>query len=340
MSLNIKTVLLFFVLVLSVNSCKNPTENSTNSKNENDEPNIEEITKKIEANDDNPDLYIQRAKLYQKEGNLNDAITDAQKACQLDNKKYENYLFLADLFLAANQVQGTISSLNAVLGVEPNHVEANLKMSELNLMFKRYDDAIKYANIVLETDVYNSKAHFLRGFTFKEYGDTTKAVTSFSEAVKQNPEYYEAYVELGIIFSAKKDPIAVEYFKNAINLGRPLVDAHYNLAMFYQENGFPDKAIEVYKNIIQLKPDYTFAYYNMGYIYLTFKGDPLTASNYFTKSIEFKPDYTEAYYNLGLCYEELKRYSEAQAALKNALKYTVNYEPAIEALNRIDEKLR
>jgi len=332
-----KSLLLFvlFLLTLSFSSCNN--DKSTDTK---EGTPLEEATKAIEKDADNPKLYIQRAEIYEKKQDFNNAIIDVQKAIQLDNTNYDNFLKLADLFLATNQIQGCINSLNAILADDPKHIGANLKMAELNLMFKRYSAALTSANTVLTNDPYNSKAFFIKGFTLKESGDTASAIRNFIEAIKNNPEYYEADVELGNLFRSKKDPIAISYYQNAIKLKPKNTDAYYNLGIFYQENDMLNKAQEAYRKIIELDPKFPYSYFNIGYILLEVSRTPDEAVKYFAKAIEQKPDYYEAHYNLGLCLEEMGDIQNARESYKNALKYHNNYPKAIEGLNRIDEIMK
>jgi tetratricopeptide (TPR) repeat protein len=321
-----------FVVFLALQACN---QSSLNSDGTEKTP-LELLNQEIENNSDNPVLYFKRSEIYKEKLDYQKAINDLQMAIQYDNKNLDYYLSLADLFLLTNQVQGTINSINSVLIVEPKHVEANLKMAELNLMFKRYTEAVKSANIVLEADPYNSKAHFIKGYTFKEFGDTAKSIGSFLEAVKQDPEFYNAYVELGILFSHKKDPICITYFNNAIEVNPTKTDSYYNLGIFYQENDMLNEAQDTYRKLNEIDPKFPYSYFNMGYILLEISGVPEEAAPYFAKAIENKPDYFEAHYNLGLCLERVGNMTEAAKSYQNALKYQQNYPKAIEALNRVD----
>lgn len=331
-------LLSLFIIVLMIVSFSSCGSNKTTDTKKGTP--LEEATKAIEKDTENPQLYIKRAEIYEKNQDLNNAILDVQKAIQLDNTNYDNFLKLADLFLATNQIQGCINSLNAILANDPKHIGANLKMAELNLMFKRYSAAITSANTTLESDPYNAKAFFIKGFTLKESGDTAKAILNFIEALKNNPEYYQADVELGNLFRTKKDPIAITYYQNAININPTNTDAYYNLGIYYQENDMLNKAQEAYRKIIEIDPKFPYSYFNIGYILLEVSRTPDEAVSYFAKAIEQKPDYYEAHYNLGLCLEEMGDLQNARESYKNALKYYNNYPKAIEGLNRVDELMK
>ena len=322
-------VLFLTVILSSCNGVKNPGSKPQSP--------LDSLSALIRENPDKPELYMKRAALYEKKQHYNEAIVDVQKAVQLDNKNYDNFLKLADLFLATNQIQSCINTLNAVLANDPKNVKANLKMAELNLMFKRYTHTIKSANKALETDPYNARAFFIKAYALKEYGDTSKAIRNYMEAVKNNPDYYEAYVELGNLFRAKKDPVAEKYYQNAIEIKPENTDAYYNLGIYYQQNDMLNKAQDAYKKIIEINPEYPYSYFNIGYILLEISRTPDEAAPYFAKAIKQKPDYYEAHFNLGLCFEEMGDLIKARECYTNALKYNNNYPKAIKGLNRIDE---
>ena len=56
----------------------------------------------------------------------------------------------------------------------------------------------------LKIDETIAKGYFLKGMCYKESGDTTRAISSFQTACEQDNQYYDAYVETGRLFAAKK----------------------------------------------------------------------------------------------------------------------------------------
>ena len=101
-------------------------------------------------------------------------------------------------------------------------------------------------------------------------------------------------------------------------------DAHYILAICYDDQGDMDKAIEEYNNTINADPTFASAYYYCGLIYVYQLGD-------YDKAISYLEDYaTHAYYDydkglanfeLGNCYFDLEDYRKAGEYYKKTLKY-------------------
>jgi tetratricopeptide (TPR) repeat protein len=212
-------------------------------------------------------------------------------------------------------------------------------MAEMSLVIRDYDKTLYYIDRALKVDELESKAYLLRGVVMIENGDTVRGIKNFMKAIDVNQDYFEANLQLGILYAAKKNELAIDYFNNAINISPGNIDVMYYLAMFYQETGRFEKAIQEYNVILENDPEFYISFYNIGYINLVHFNDYESAIEYFTKAIDIKPDYAEAYYNRGFAYELLQDVENSQKDYRKTLELHANYEKAIEGLNRIDDYL-
>ena len=80
----------------------------------------------------------------------------------------------------------------------------------------------------------SAKAYYDSGNTHIEQGEYDKAIASYKEATRLNPDYAEA---------------------------------HFNLGNTYFRQGELDKAIASYKEVIRIDPNYEKAHYNLGVAY-------------------------------------------------------------------------
>jgi tetratricopeptide (TPR) repeat protein len=151
--------------------------------------------------------------------------------------------------------------------------------------------------------VHRAKAYFIKGFVFSQTHDTSRAISSFQTCVEQEPEYYDAFIQLGILFEAKRSPLAVEYYNRALKLRPTSTEALYDRGKFFQDNGELDKAIDDYNSIIKIDPGYKDAYFNLGYIEVNSHKNYQKAIEYFSKAIDRDKYYAAAFYNRGYCYE-------------------------------------
>jgi tetratricopeptide (TPR) repeat protein len=237
------------------------------------------------------------------------------------------------------KTQNCSDALNHALTLDPKSNEALLKLGKLNLVIKEYKTAFDYLNKALELQPVNPEAYFNRAIGLLEKGDTVKAVDDLKKAVDQNQKYYEAYLELGDLYSVKKDKMAADYFKNALSVRPNDKIARYMLGMYYQETGNYDPAIQAYQALMKTDSAYRNAPYNIGYIYLVNYKDFGKAVEYFSKALRIDPGYFEAQFNRGYAYELSGQYDKARVDYEKVLKIKANYEKAIDGLNRLDKTL-
>jgi len=292
------------------------------------------------ANDSlNPELYNERAKFYLDNAEFSQAFKDIRTALDIDSSYSEYYLTLADVYLGMGKLKKTGQSLEKAIHLDSKNVNAYLQLAELSIVIRDYKKALIQIDKALKIDELASKGYLLRGVVMLETGDTIKGIRNLQRAIDVNQDYFEAHVQLGMLYAGKNNKLAVDYFNNALNIQPNNMDVMYALAMYYQNNGEYENAVSKYKSILEIDPSFFIAYYNMGYIYLVYLKDYDQAIEYFTKAIDLQSDYADAYYNRGFAWELKNNVNKAREDYKNALKYQPNYEKAIEGLNRIDVHL-
>ncbi len=298
--------------------------------------NIEELSLEIENNPDDVTLLTKRAELYNQKSNYDKAIADLQKAVNISPDSSSYYIIMADMFMKTGKAKNALGVLKKATTINPKSVDAWIKLGEIHLMFRKYQEVFDYANKALEVNPYSDIAYFLKAYTFKEMKDTNMAILNFQECLKNNPQNYNANIELGIIFMSLRNPLAITYFNNAIAIDSIKIDAYYDLGLYYQNNDMLNEAISTYKEITIINPQFPSSYYNIGYIYLELLNISDKAIPYFTKAIKANPNYAEAYYNRGLAYEKLGDINNAIIDYREALRLKTNYMKAIEGINRIE----
>ena len=301
-------------------------------------PEIAAINAKIKADPKNPELYNQRAILLVDKNKLEEALADINTALNIDSSKAPYLLTLSDIYFAMGKIKNCKKAIEKAILLDPKNANADLKYAEMNLYFKDYKTTMEYIKKALEIDKVNAKAYFMEGMTLKETGDTIQAAKCFITAVDQDPEYYHAYMQLGILYSIKHDPLAVDYFNNALKQNHKSVEARYALGMFFQENNGYDKAIIQYDSILSIDPKFKNAHYNLGYINLVYLKRYSEAVKHFSNAIACDPKYAEAYYTRGYCYEKMSDFQNAKTDYRKALDLRPNYEKPIDGLNRIEKR--
>ncbi len=296
---------------------------------------LDSLSLVIKEDSNNAGAYHERAKLFLNLKKYPEAFKDMTRALDIDTTKAAFFLTYADLCMLMKKSGNAESSLLKCIQLDPKNTEALLKLGELYLYVKDYQQALNYSNEALKVDEHLARGYFTKGMAYLDMGDTGRAVNNFLTTVEQDPDYLVAYENLGIIAAKKGDPLAEQYFKNALKINAQDVNVRYLLGEFYQTNGRFDEAMAQYATITQIMPNNRSAHYNIGYINFVYKEDYAEAIKHFNEAINADANYFEAYYMRGVCNEKLKNMDAAAADYKMALQKMPNYDKAVEGLKRI-----
>jgi tetratricopeptide (TPR) repeat protein len=295
-----------------------------------------ELDRAVASDSLNPEAFHRRAQYLIHTGDFNSALSDMNKAIQLNSRDSRYFVTLSDIYLAKGMVRNCLEALQKAELLDPSNNDALLKTAELYFILKDYENTFLYIKKAVDLDRQNPVAYFIAGYARMEKGDTSGAIRDLQTAVDQDQGYYEALVELGVIFSARRDPLAIGYFKRATDVEPNREEAYYLLAFTYQEMMELEKAIETYQKLLAINPQYKEAHYNLGYIHQVYLERFREAIGYFTEAIDIDPSYADAYYNRGYCFELSGEAANARKDYQQALSLVTNHELAIRGMNRLD----
>ncbi len=297
---------------------------------------IAELSAKIADNPKDPDLFHERAKLHLQGNDVANAMMDMEKVMSMDTTRANYFLTLADVHLAASKPGKSKAALEKCISLDPANKEAYEKLAELYFIAQQYKEAIQNLDGVLKLDITNPKAYFMKGMCYRDMGDTTKAVSSFQTCIEQKSDYYDAYLQLAMIFHARNNKLALQYYDGALRINPKSVDALYGRGLWHQENerNF-DKAIQDYTSAAQLNPRAARAHYALGYIHYQYLKVYDQAIKHYNDAIAADPNWPEAWFNRGLAYEALGNIAAAAGDYSKALELNPQYPNAAEGLKRV-----
>lgn len=297
---------------------------------------LNQLTNDIIKNPSQVKPYLSRARYYTKNEMFNEALQDVNKALALNEKDAEVYVTLSDVYLYSGKTQRALDALKKAAEYSPEDAVIDVKTARLFLTMSDYKQTFNYLRAALKKDPENAEAFFISGLANEEMGDTTRSIESYQKAVAFEPKHYDALKQLGILFSIKKDKLAVDYLRNAAQVRPGQPEPLYILGMHYQDNGEPDKSLSVYNEILQIDSSFKLAWYNKGYVMLVYKQEYLKSIECFSKALQLDQDYSDALYNRGYAYELLGDNNNARKDYEQVLRMRVNNDKAIQGLNRLD----
>ncbi len=330
--------LIFFLVATAFLSCKEkkqPIETGIVKDTSDVAGQLSELNARIAAQPRQAELYYQRALLYQKMKRMEDAQNDLLQAIRIDSTRADYFLVLADIYFSARRIYYARNALKKALEVDPDNLKAHGKLAEVFFILKKYNESMSHTTAMLQLSPDYPLAYFIRGMIYKETGDTPRALSAFQSAVESDPDYYQAHMQLGVLFQLKNNPVCLEYFNHALRIRPESEEALYGRAMYLQENNELDKAIQDYTQILKINARHKHAHFNLGYIHYTYLQEYTQAIRHYSDAIACDPSYAEAYFNRGLCYEVTGNLSLARADYEKALQLRPGYHLPREALQRI-----
>lgn len=350
MTFNIKISRYSFLLIvvsimLAFTACKTGADNEAELEAANlkadslsiklNSPELKAVNKQLLSNPNDAALYNKRAQIYLGIKQLNEAGFDAKRAIAMDSTNATYYITMVDVYFSQNNTRLAKDLLLRVEQKFPDNVEALLKLSELFYLVRQYQKAIDYVNKALKIDPNLARGYYQKGSIYRESGDTAKAISSLETAIEQDNKFEDAFYDIGIIYAARKNPIALEYYESVIRVNPYNENVQYARAKLLQDIGRTDDAIKEYETILTKNKSCDNCCYNIGAIYLEVKKDNKKALEYFTKAIEINPNYVEAYFARGYTYSKLKDKESAKADYNACLKIQPNYDAAVQGLNEL-----
>ena len=167
-------------------------------------------------------------------------------------------------------------------------------LSYVNL--QNYSEADKYFDKLLYVQE-KPEIFFIQANIHKQLKKYDTAIAYFEKAIKLNPNFSEAYNNLGNVKKRiGKTDDAISCFKKAIQLKDNNILAYFNLANTYKENRYFNELIETYEKILSFNQNDIKTLYNLGSVYL-FLGDISKGKNFFKKIIKINKNHVPSYRN-------------------------------------------
>lgn len=298
-------------------------------------PAIGQLTQQIAAAPNDASLYAHRGALLYENENIDEGISDLNKAIELDSTQAEYYHTLADMYMDYYKSGKGLSVMQRAGAAFPKRIPTLLKLAEFQWILKKHTDALFTLERIRTIDPLNAEMFFMFGNVFKDMGKGDQAINAYQSSVENDPGLMDAWINLAQLLADKGSPAAGKYFDNALRVDSNNIDALHAKAYYLSntKNELPE-AITLYKKINTLDPQYVDGYYNTGLLYLDM--DSLNqAYKSFNLAINIAPTFAAAYYHRGLAAEMLGNRAQAKSDYENVLSLDPDFKSAKTGLVRV-----
>lgn len=163
----------------------------------------------------------------------------------------------------------------------------------------------------------SAEALFIEGNRLLAAGDSRAAAARFREAIGCNPDFAEAYANLGLLRDEEGMAAEAEqYYRHALALNPGLSRTLVNLgALLATQKRFAE-AEQAYRRALALAPDSPGAWSNLGALQACRKQEREAEESYRT-AIRLDPEYHRAYFNLSYLLLRQGRFDEGWRCLEH-----------------------
>jgi tetratricopeptide (TPR) repeat protein len=223
-----------------------------------------------------------------------------------------------------------------VLSVKPNDPSTMVELANTYSLTGDFESALKYINDALRINEEYRDAYVLKGSIYKTTEKFDLALSSYQTAVQLDPDFFIGHLQTGWLLTEMKDhELALEYYENAAELKPDNLNASYGIAKSLQDMGKYQEALTGYRELLKIDSTAYVAYFNQGYIKQYHQEQLDSAIYYYYELLEVEPKYIQGWYQLGEAYYSEGRETDAARAFSEALRIDKNYQPAIDASQKL-----
>ena len=287
--------------------------------------------------------------LYQ--GRFDEAIENFDKFGQLDPENRESLILQGVACAMRGEDEAAKGHLQRFLDLFPDDFRANYMLGVLQYLQGEHQAALKQVKQVIDSGEMNQFvgfAHFFLATVALEVGEIEEAYRSYhiastyvpqnavfyliggilssfreefddakdqlSKALQINPEFIEAHLFLGLVFSDLGDhSAAVDKFNNAKQFGEESLELFYNRGFSYMQLGETEKALSDFDEALKISPNDVDALFYRGSASSSLGNNEVAIESY-SSVLKLSPESVDIYLYRGNCYYASGDY---EAAIKD-----------------------
>lgn len=312
--------------------------------------------------------YRDQAQASYEAGEYDKARISYKNVLKIDPKDISALMGFGETLEKLEDWRGAIGRYRSVLGLNPEHVEARVKLGQLYLLGNANDLALEQAEILLARKPQLSAALTLKAGVFAKQGELKKALNFAGQAYKNDSSNVDAIVLLASLRDVNKDragalsllekevqahpnDIAIhallarvyradgdlnnteKTLQTLVQLKPNHIEFKQQLALFYEENQRPEDAESVFLDVLDTDPGNTEAIEALNQLYVS-RGSLDKAEQFLQKRIALNPDNSDLRFTLASFYVMSAKDAEAESVY-NALSKNDSDAVAIKATNRL-----
>ena len=278
------------------------------------------------------------AALYERDGEVDNAIDAYQQAISLDADNVNYYLDLIDLLTARGETSDVEEALvradqvkvkapgepDVWAAVAAAHLTNGNRLSETGDPMGaglQYQEAINAAQQAADLDPGNAEAYAYMAQALAQLGPERydEAIENAALGVELAPDSPVTRQAMAIVYElGGYYDQAIEEYLIALDANPNLVDLRIDLAYLYFFTERRQQGILTLQDVLEIDPNNADAYDGLGYFYFVLGQYPDAEENAF-QAVQLDPDMTRAHAHLGAAYFQQSKYDTAIEELEIAV---------------------
>lgn len=199
----------------------------------------------LQANPKSVEGLLVYGKLKAAQSQTEEAIRYYKKALQLDASQSEIYKVMAREYMTLEKTSLAMNALQQCVRKIADSQDCRIYLGTIQLQQKRYDEALKSFQAILDLDPFNLNVLQTLGEIYLLKKDYANAISVFERLQKLEPANTNYSIRLALIYYEKGDKeIAIQEFEKVVKVFPKSDRIRYYLGLLYLDTKQDDLALE------------------------------------------------------------------------------------------------
>ena len=278
------------------------------------------LTRALEYHPDRFVLYARLARMRRARGDREGEIELYEEVLEDYPDHYGTLISLAEAQIAHNDFEGAIETHVRVLELYPNDPEVLRRLASLEFGVGRYEDAEEHLRLGTELYPQHPEFAYSLGQVLRAQSDQEGAVLAFESVGADHPLYLEARLQLAILYEEDGKPERALEELELLRSLRPDAGLDFHVATLRAQVGDVDGGVAMLNSLLEENPEDEKILYQLGVIYGS-QNQIDQALVYMERVLEVNPQNAQALNYVGYTWAERgQRLDEAEQLIRQAVR--------------------
>ncbi len=200
--------------------------------------------------------YIANADVLLEENNLEKAMIEYKNALQINQNSPDAWYGVARIHERKQEWARAFNALSNIRDTHPEHLNGHLMLAQIRLAANQIDQALEYADHVMELAPQDARVHSLMATVQHRMGNLEAAHESVEQALILDPDSNEAtVVKARLLITEQKYDEAITTLNTALKTQADNTSLYLLKIQAYTELGEDSAIHDVYKALVQQFPE-------------------------------------------------------------------------------------